>query len=153
MTALVGPALAVALQGHMGAEAVAVARDAIGAALRAAVAQGDGAVDRAAAQLGISGRTLRRWIDADAALVPSDVVLPRPGHRAPRWRLYVLGSAPTSWVATDGTGDGSMWLFGATAGGWTDRRPYLGHRSALRVHGSEQDALGTGWPGATETGD
>lgn len=153
MTALTGPALAVALQGHLGTETTAAARDAIAAALRAAVVGGDGAVDRAAATLGISGRTLRRWIDADAALVPQDVTLPRPGHRAPRWRLYVLASAPTSWVATDGTGDGSLWIYGATPGGWADRRPYLGHRSALRVHADERDALGTGWPGAAETGD
>lgn len=149
---LTGPALGALLRA--GGRAGDEARTRIGEALRTAAEGGDGALDRAAADLGASARTVRRWIADDASLVPAGVVLPGPGYRPDPWRLYLLRSAPGDVVATDGAG--GLWLVALRPDGWATRRAYRGHRTSLVPvtddAGMWLAARTAGWPPPDDAG-
>jgi hypothetical protein len=53
--------------------------------------------------------------------------------------LYWSPTLPNHWIVSDDTG---RWLVPATYGGWAARRPYRGHRAALRdTHGPHTQRL------------
>lgn len=97
----------------------------------------------------------KRWAEDAAGLVER---LGFSGAAAPEWpeeaereaergrSLHASKLLPGEWVAREP--DGTLWIFRAGPGGWTERRRFRSPEARLCTVPS-RNAIGTGWPGAS----